>query len=80
MLFSDLIYDFLVMLSKRLTETDVSIILALLQCKCSVIFQFHVFGVCLVLVRASTYVNSRGLKRSYLVILISNRLLDHCIL
>ncbi|QCD97374.1 nucleolar MIF4G domain-containing protein 1 [Vigna unguiculata] len=29
---SDLIYDFLVMLSKRLTETDVSIILALLQC------------------------------------------------
>ncbi|XP_052728744.1 uncharacterized protein LOC108329092 isoform X2 [Vigna angularis] len=28
----DLIYDFLVMLSKRLTETDVSIILALLQC------------------------------------------------
>ncbi|XP_047165601.1 nucleolar MIF4G domain-containing protein 1 [Vigna umbellata] len=29
---SDLIYDFLVMLSKRLTEKDVSIILALLQC------------------------------------------------
>ncbi|TKY62880.1 Nucleolar MIF4G domain-containing protein 1 [Spatholobus suberectus] len=29
---SDLIYDFLVMLSKRLTEIDVSIILALLQC------------------------------------------------
>ncbi|KAG4951051.1 hypothetical protein JHK82_045990 [Glycine max] len=29
---SDLIYDFLVMLSKRLTEADVSIILALLQC------------------------------------------------
>ncbi|KAK8473384.1 hypothetical protein PHAVU_001G113700 [Phaseolus vulgaris] len=29
---SDLIYDFLLMLSKRLTETDVSIILALLQC------------------------------------------------
>ncbi|XP_020960438.1 LOW QUALITY PROTEIN: nucleolar MIF4G domain-containing protein 1-like [Arachis ipaensis] len=29
---SDLIYDFLVMLSKRLTEIDVSIILAVLQC------------------------------------------------
>ncbi|KAK7396142.1 hypothetical protein VNO78_16938 [Psophocarpus tetragonolobus] len=29
---SDLIYDFLLMLSKRLTEIDVSIILALLQC------------------------------------------------
>lgn len=33
MLFSDLIYDFLVMLSKRLTEVDVSIILTVLQCK-----------------------------------------------
>jgi len=62
------------MLSKRLTEADVSIILALLQCKCSV---FLVFGLCSVLVRASMYVNGRGLYKSFLVILISSRLLYH---
>jgi len=33
MLFSDLIFDFLIMLSKRLTEVDVAIILTVLQSK-----------------------------------------------
>lgn len=33
--FSDLIYDFLITLSKRLTEIDVSTILTTLQCKTS---------------------------------------------
>lgn len=35
--FSDLIYDFLIMLSKRLTEVDVSTILTILQCMYGVI-------------------------------------------
>lgn len=33
MLFSELIYDFLIVLSKQLTEVDVSTILTVLQCK-----------------------------------------------
>lgn len=38
MLYSDLIYDFLIMLSKRLLEIDVSTILTILQCKSLILF------------------------------------------
>lgn len=67
------------MLSKRLTEMDVSIILALLQCKCSVflILCWFVYICTTVPVRASLYVNCRGLYKNSAVILLSSRLLCH---
>lgn len=43
MLFSELIYDFLVVLSKRLTEVDVSTILTVLQSKHFWICATHAF-------------------------------------
>ncbi len=45
MLPSDLIYDFLITLSKRLTEIDVSVILTTLQCKLLQTLIF-VFSIC----------------------------------
>ena len=65
------------MLSKRLTEIDVSIILAVLQCKVfSLPFLFFlkclfnsVFGLCLVLVKVAEFVNCRGLDKISLPVL-----------
>lgn len=38
---SELIFDFLIMLGKRLTEVDVSTVLTVLQCKLSLFSFYH---------------------------------------